>query len=80
VSVGEAESLLADLVRRAEAGEEVILTRQGLAVVRLTPVGSAPDRIARRALFQAVRAAASAKARAGPSAARSQDFLYGDVP
>jgi hypothetical protein len=29
-------------------------------------------------LLQAARAAGAAKAGAGPSAARSQDFLYGD--
>ena len=36
------------------------------------------DRKSRRALLEAARAAGSAKAEAGPSAARSQDFLYGD--
>jgi hypothetical protein len=32
----------------------------------------------RKALLEAVRASAAAKVTAGPSAARSQDFLYGD--
>jgi hypothetical protein len=45
--------------------------------VRLVPVRPVPDRKARRALLEAVRASAAA-ATAGPSAARSQDFLYGD--
>ena len=75
VPVTEAKGQLTELVRRAEAGEEVILTRHGHAAVRLVPVRRAPDRQARRALLEAVRASA---ATAGPGAARSQDFLYGD--
>jgi len=78
VSVTEAKGLLTELVRRAEAGDEVILTRHGHAVVRLTPVKAAPDRKSRRALLEEIRASAATKAAAGPSAARSQDFLYGD--
>jgi prevent-host-death family protein len=78
VSVTEAKRQLAELVRRAEAGDEVILTRHGLAAVRLVPVKRMPDRNARRTLLEAERAAGSGKASVGPNAARSQDFLYGD--
>jgi prevent-host-death family protein len=78
VSVTEAKAQLTELVRRAEAGEEVILTRHGQAAVRLVPLKAAADRKSRRALLEAVRTSACAKAAAGPSAARSQDFLYGD--
>jgi prevent-host-death family protein len=78
VPVSEAKGQLTELVRRAEAGEEIVLTRHGQAVVRLEPVKGAPDTAGRRALLEAVRAAAVAKAAAGPSAARSQDFLYED--
>jgi prevent-host-death family protein len=78
VSVTDAKAQLTELVRGAEAGDEVILTRHGQATVRLVPVKAASDRKSRRALLEAVRTAASAKAAAGPSAARSQDFLYGD--
>ncbi len=78
VSVTEAKGQLTELVRRAEAGDEVILTRHGHAVVRLAPVKAAPDRKFRRALLEAIKASAATKAAAGPSAARSQDFLYGD--
>jgi prevent-host-death family protein len=76
VSVTEAKGQLTELVRRAEAGEEVILTRHGHAAVRLVPIKRVRDRASRRALLDAVRASAAAKASAGPSAARSQDFLY----
>jgi prevent-host-death family protein len=78
ISVSEAKGQLTELVRRAEAGDEVVLTRHGQAAVRLVPVRARPDRMSRRALLEAARAAGSAKAKAGPSAARSQDFLYGD--
>lgn len=78
VSVTEAKGQLTELVRRAEAGDEVILTRHGHAAVRLVPVKAMLDTKSRKALIEAVRASAAAKATAGPSAARSQDFLYGD--
>lgn len=78
VSVTKAKALLTELVRRAEAGDEIILTRHGHAAVRITPVKAAPSRKSRRALIEAVRASAARKATAGASAARSQDFLYGD--
>jgi len=78
VSVTEAKGQLTELVRRAEAGDEVVLTQHGHAAVRLVPVKSTSDRRSRRTLLEAVRAPAAANALAGPSAARSQDFLYGD--
>jgi prevent-host-death family protein len=78
VSVSDAKGQLTELVRRAEAGDEVVLTRHGHAAVRLVPVKAVPDRKSRRALLEAVRTAGSAKAKPGPNAARSQDFLYGD--
>ena len=77
VSVTEAKGQLTELVRRAEAGDEVILTRHGQAAVRLVPVKRAClDPSARRKLLEAVRASGAAKASPGPAAAASQDFLY----
>jgi prevent-host-death family protein len=78
ISVTEAKGQLTELVRRAEAGDEVILTRHGHEAVRLVPVMPRSDRKTRRALLEAVRESAAAKATPGPGAARSQDFLYGD--
>lgn len=78
ISVTDAKGQLTELVRRAEAGDEVILTRHGHAAVRLVPVKAPPDTTSRRALMESVRASGSAKAAAGPGAARSQDFLYDD--
>jgi prevent-host-death family protein len=78
ISVTDAKGRLTDLVRRAEAGDEVILTRHVQAAVRLVPVGRVPDSRHRRALLEAVRKTGGARATSGPEAARSQDFLYGE--
>jgi prevent-host-death family protein len=78
VSVTDAKGQLTELVRRAEAGEEVVLTRHGQPAVRLVPVQSVPDREARRKLLDEVRRSGADKATPGPNAARSQDFLYGE--
>jgi prevent-host-death family protein len=75
ISVTDAKAQLTELVRRAEAGDEVVLTRHGHPAVRLVPVRKPVDRQARRALLEELRMA-SAKATPGPCAARSQDFLY----
>ncbi len=77
VSVSDAKAQLTELIRRAEAGDEVVLTRRGQAAVRLVPVKAVPNRRARRALLEKLRSAGASKATPGPRAARSQDFLYG---
>jgi prevent-host-death family protein len=78
VSVTEAKGQLTELVRRAEAGDEVILTRHGHPSVRLVPIRATPDRRTRRVLLETARTSGSSRVTPGPSAARSQDFLYGD--
>lgn len=78
ISVTEAKGQLTELVKRAEAGDEVILTRRGHEVVRLVAVAVAANPKGRRALMERVRATARGKALPGAGAARSQDFLYGD--
>jgi len=78
VSVSDAKGQLTELVRRAEAGEEIVLTRHGHAAVRLVPAKVVPNRKSRKAILEGARASASLKAKPGPSAARSQDFLYGE--
>jgi prevent-host-death family protein len=78
ISLTDAKAQLTELVRRAEAGDEIVLTRHGRAAVRLVPIVPAVDAAARRHLLETLRAAASARATPGPDSARSQDFLYGD--
>jgi prevent-host-death family protein len=76
ISLSDAKARLTDLVRRAETGEEVVLTRHGHPAVRLVPVRQTPDRAARRQILEAARREASRKAVQGADAAASQDFLY----
>ncbi len=78
ISVSDAKAQLTDLVHRAEAGDEIILTRHGQPAVGLTPVRKPHDPVARRKLFDEIQASAAANVSPGPCAARSQDFLYGD--
>lgn len=78
LAVTDAKARLTDLVRRAEAGEEVVLTRHGHAVVRLVAMHPKPSAQTRAELIDAVRTRAAAKATAGVTAARSQDFIYDD--
>ena len=75
------------LCARAQAGEEVTIVLQGSQAIRLIPVALAPmtppaaSEVSlanrRRALLDAL-AEAGRNATPGPSAARSQDFLYDD--
>jgi prevent-host-death family protein len=76
VPVSEAKAQLTELVRLAQSGEEVVLTRFGKEAVRLTPVAPSPSREDRRAILDAVRASARSRPSPGPAADRSQDFLY----
>lgn len=78
ISVTDAKAQLTELVRRAEAGEEVVLTRHGQPAAKLVPLKPGRTPAERRAVIDEVRAASRGKALPGPCAARSQDFLYGD--
>ncbi|MBP0616291.1 type II toxin-antitoxin system Phd/YefM family antitoxin [Jiella mangrovi] len=71
VSIAEAENCLDDLASRAAAGEEVILTRNDEAVVRLLPIQIRKKRKISKEFFKALQAEVRAKATPGPSAARS---------
>ena len=76
VSVTDAKAQLTDLIRRAEAGDEVVLTRHGHDAVRLVPVKTTHGMQSFEARIDAIQRSAAAKLTPGPSAARSQDFLY----
>ncbi|MCH8466940.1 MAG: type II toxin-antitoxin system prevent-host-death family antitoxin [Roseinatronobacter sp.] len=72
--ITDAKARLTDLVREAEAGEDVVLTRHGHTVARLVAMHPKPSAKNRAKVIDAVRAQAAA----GASAARSQEFLYDD--
>jgi antitoxin (DNA-binding transcriptional repressor) of toxin-antitoxin stability system len=76
ISVTDATGQLTELVGRAEAGDEIIVTRHRQAIVRFVPAKVVPRPEARKSLLEAARMSGAAKATDGPHAARSQDFLY----
>jgi prevent-host-death family protein len=79
VPVSDAKAQLTDLVRRAEAGEEIILTRFGQAVVRLEPMKAKMTPAETRAVIKEIQEMARGKATPGPDAAHSQDYLYDET-
>ena len=78
ISVSDAKAHLTELVRRAEDGDQIVLTRHGQPVARLVPIVAVRNRKARLAVLEAMRQAARTKVLKGPRATRSQDFLYGE--
>ncbi|UVC07898.1 type II toxin-antitoxin system prevent-host-death family antitoxin [Rhizobium sp. TH2] len=81
LSVAEADGQLAELVRLAERGAEVVLTEDGKEVARIVPSAQPKQtREEKRALFEEIRRMAEARGPyIGPSAARSQDYLYDEL-
>ncbi len=77
VALSDAKAQLAELVRRAEAGEDVILTRHGQPAVQLVPIRKrkSPEDL-RSALTAIMEAGQRRGLRGDDPAARSQDFLY----
>ena len=78
IDLAEAKARLTDLVRRAEAGEEVVLMRHGKAVARIVSIVQRPTQEQRVGVIAAVRKRAAGRDQGGVSSDRSQDFLYGD--
>lgn len=76
VSVSDAKGQLTELVRRAEDGEDIVLTRHGRPVARLQPLRTARRESDRRAFMEAIRKAAPPNVDGVVPASRSQDFLY----
>ena len=78
LAITDAKARLTELVRRAEVGEEVVITRHGHAVARLVALRARSSVEDRAEVISAIRARAAGKVAEGPSAARSQDFLFDD--
>jgi prevent-host-death family protein len=76
IAVSEAKAQLTELLRRAEAGEEVILPRHGRPAGRIVPLARprlSPEQ--RRKIIQEVRNLAAGSL-TGSDAAHNHDFLY----
>ena len=67
VSVFDARNRFSELIEAAERGEEVIVTKRGRPVIRLTPVNAAEQRAqrTRAALDRASRIATAVEERMG---------------
>ena len=77
LAVEEADDRLNELVRRVEAGERVVLTRDGRSVARLVSVRFRPSSGDCGMSIKEIRARAAAKIKPDATdGARSQDFLY----
>ncbi len=82
VPVSEAKSTLTALVREAEKGNDVLLTRNGRPVARIT---AAPAKTGKpltieekMQIIRDIQKSARGKFEPGFESARSADFLYGD--
>ena len=73
ISASDAKARLTELLRRAEEGEDIVLTRYGQPVARL----AAQNCKARLALIEEMRQEARTKAAIGRGGAPSWDFLFG---
>lgn len=78
ITVSDAKAQLTDLVRRAEIGEDIVLTRFGAPVARIEAVRKRLTPEERHAILDRVRDEARGKLLPGPCAARAADFLYGE--
>lgn len=78
ISIAEAQAQLLELVRRAEAGEEIVLTFEGQPLGKLAPLESPQTPDERRAIIRRIVGRRKRSVVGWPDAARSQDFLYDD--
>jgi prevent-host-death family protein len=77
ISIAEAEGQLTELVRLASQGEEVVLTQDGNAAVRLEPVKKILSPAEKSQIIDRIQEQVRKKnLPTGPDAAHSQDFLY----
>ena len=79
ISITDAKGKLTELVRRAEAGEEIILTRHGHPAAKIAPMTPKPDRDWDEIMRRVKEIQKRVKAIERPDladAARSQDWLY----
>lgn len=74
MSVSDAKGHLLELIRLAQSGEDVVLTRRGIEVVRLTPVRPVLSATTKRKALDELKAEIQAL---GPaSGTGNHDFLY----
>jgi prevent-host-death family protein len=82
ISVSDAKAHLTELLRRAEEGEDIVLTRYGQPVARLAPIAPAQNCNVRLAFLEEMRQEARTKAAIGAGAFSPWDCPFGpdDLP
>ncbi len=78
ISVTDAKAQLTELVRRAEAGEEIVLTRHDKPVAELRAVQAQTTPGEREKIIREFQERAAKYILPGPDAAHAADFLYDD--
>ncbi len=78
ISVTDAKGQLTELVRLAEAGDEIVLTRHGHPAVRLVPVKALPDRTGPTQPAGSRTEMRGREGIDGRSGGAESDFLYSD--
>lgn len=82
VPISEAKASLTALVRDAERGQDVVLTRNGRPVARITALAAKSKRPLtaeeKMQVIREIQKSARGKFEPGFDSARSADFLYGD--
>jgi len=80
ISVTDAKAKLTELLRLAESGGKIVLTRHGQPVARLVPIRAEQNRKARRAMVEAMREAARSQASTGLNDEGFPNFLFDGLP
>jgi len=82
VAVSDAKARLTALVRQAESGDDVFLTRNGRRVARITAASVRSKQLLsveeKMKIIREIQESARGKFEPGFDSARSADFLYGD--
>ncbi len=78
IAINEAKGKLSGLIKAAQKGEHVVLTKHGHPVAEIRPLAQSKSPAEKFALLEEISVRAAKKACAGPDAAHAADFLYDD--
>lgn len=76
IPIDEAKTQLLELVHQAERGVDIVLTRDGLPIVRLVRMSVHPRLHQRQAIIDSIRESARSHRCTGPSSSQGQTMLY----
>jgi antitoxin (DNA-binding transcriptional repressor) of toxin-antitoxin stability system len=78
ISLKDADGHWAELIQRAERGEQIVLLRDGISIAQLGPPISKPQLTPaeRQLIIDEIVAEAGERGLPGPDAAHSADHLY----